>query len=259
MSKEKADTDPTKRFSTRAKYYNKYRPGYPKEIIDLVRSECGLAPTSIIADIGSGTGILSEMFLKNGDVVYGVEPNKEMREVAEDLLKVYSNFKSIDGVAESTSLEDCSVDLITVGHAFHWFEVNKSKVEFSRILRPEGRVVLIWNDRRTDTTPFLRAYEDLLLNFGTDYKVANPANFDYGALTAFFGNNGFQIKLLENFQAFDFEGLKGRLLSSSYVPMEGHPNYEAMMDELQLIFLEFQKDGKVIFEYDTKLYWGRLE
>jgi ubiquinone/menaquinone biosynthesis C-methylase UbiE len=259
MSKQRPDTAPTKRFSKRARYYNKYRPGYPKEIIDLLRSECGLAPSSVIGDIGSGTGILSEVFLKNGNVVYSVEPNNEMRMVAEDLLKGYSNFRSIDGAAESTSLEDSSLDLITVGHAFHWFEVNKSKVEFSRILRPEGWVVLIWNDRRTDTTPFLRSYEDLLLNFGTDYKEVNPANFDYGVLTTFFGNNGFQIKLLENIQAFDFEGLKGRLLSSSYVPMEGHPNYETMVDELQHIFIEFQKDGKVIFEYDTELYWGRLD
>lgn len=259
MNTEKTETAPTRRFSKRAKYYNKYRPGYPKEIIDFLRSECGLAPSSNIADIGSGTGILSEMFLKDGNVVFGVEPNKEMREVAEELLKGYSNFKSIDGAAESTSLEDSSVDLITVGHAFHWFDVNKSKVEFLRILRKDHWVALIWNDGRTDTTPFLRAYEDMLPNFGTDYKEVNPANFDYRVLTTFFGNNGFQIKLSENFQAFDFEGLKGRLLSSSYVPTEGHPNYEAMMDELGCIFFEFQKDGKVIFEYDTKLYWGRLE
>ncbi|MGH7902191.1 MAG: class I SAM-dependent methyltransferase [Thermodesulfobacteriota bacterium] len=259
MNNETTERAPTKRFSARARYYNKYRPGYPKEIIDLLRSECGLAPSSIIADVGSGTGILSEMFLKRGNVVYSVEPNKEMREVAEELLSEYYNFRSVAGSAESTSLKDRSADLISVGHAFHWFDVNKSRVEFSRILKPGGWVALIWNERRTDTTPFLRAYEDLLLNFGTDYKQVNPANFGYGVFSAFFSKNGFQIKVLENIQTFDFEGLKGRLFSSSYVPMDGDPNYETMMDQLQHIFLEFQKDGKVIFEYDTKLYWGRLE
>jgi SAM-dependent methyltransferase len=259
MNAESSDTAPTKRFSVRAKYYNRYRPGYPLEIIELLKAECGLNPSSVIADIGSGTGILSEMLLKGGNVVYGVEPNKEMREVAEELLGEYCNFRSVNGSAESTSLEDRSADLITVGHAFHWFDVSKSRVEFSRILKPGGWVVLIWNDRRTDTTPFLRAYEELLLNFGIDYKEVNPLNFDYRALDRFFGRDGFQIRLFENFQVLDFEGLKGRLLSSSYIPMEGHPNYETMMAELQHIFLEFQKDGKVTFEYDTKLYWGRLE
>lgn len=259
MNNETTERTPTKRFSARAKYYNKYRPGYPEEIGELLRTECGLESSSVIADIGSGTGILSEMFLKSGNVVYSVEPNKEMREVAEELLSEYDNFRSVAGSAESTSLEDRSADIITVGHAFHWFDINKSRLEFSRILKPGGWVVLIWNDRRTDTTPFLRAYEDLLLNFGMDYKEVNPSNFDYRVLNPFFGRNRFQIKFFQNFQVLDFEGLKGRLLSSSYVPMEGHSNYETMMDQLQHIFLEFQKDGKVIFEYDTKLYWGRLE
>jgi len=259
MNTEKTKSVPTKRFSERAGYYNRYRPRYPEGVIELLKTECGLEPSSVIADIGSGTGILSEMLLKNGNIVFAVEPNKEMRKVAEDLLKEYSNFKSVDGTAESTILNDHSVDLITVGHAFHWFDVNESKVEFARILRPGGWVVLIWNDRRTDTTPFLRAYEDLLLKFGTDYKEVNPANFDDRVLIPFFGKGGFRVKLFDNFQVFDFEGLKGRLLSSSYVPMEGHPGYEAMMKELERIFLAYQSDGKVIFEYDTRVYYGRIE
>jgi SAM-dependent methyltransferase len=259
MNTGKTKIVPTKRFSTRAQYYHKYRPGYPGEVIDLLKSECGLKPSSVIADVGSGTGILSELFLKNGNIVFGVEPNKEMREVAEKLLKEYSNFISIDGTAESTTLEDRSVDFVTVGHAFHWFDINRAKEEFIRILKPKGWVVLIWNGRRTDTTPFLRAYENLLLKFGTDYKKVNPANFDEKSLVPFFGRAGFRLKLFENFQVFGYEGLKGRLLSSSYVPMEGHPNFEAMMKELDRIFLAFQVDGKVMFEYDTKVYYGQIE
>jgi SAM-dependent methyltransferase len=182
-----------------------------------------------------------------------------MREIAEDLLREYSNFKSINGTAESTTLEESSVDFITAGQAFHWFDVDESKEEFMRILKPRGWVVLIWNYRRTDTTPFLRAYEDLLLNFGTDYKEVNPANFDDGVLIPFFGKDGFRVNLFENSQVFDFEGLKGRLLSSSYAPMEGYPNYEEMMRELERIFLEYQSDGRVMFEYDTRVYYGRIE
>ncbi len=255
---EKPETAPTKRFSQRVEYYKRYRPDYPREVVGLLKAECGLNDSSTIADIGSGTGILSEMFLKEENQVYGVEPNEEMREAAEHLLNGYPNFRSVNGTAESTTLEDSAVDLITVGHAFHWFDVGKSKVEFIRILRQRGWVVLIWNDRRTDSTPFLKAYEDLLRNYGTDYGEVNPANFDFKTLSTFFGKSGFEIKLFDNFQTFDFEGLKGRLLSSSYIPMEGHPNYIAMMDGLHRIFLEFQMDGKVVFEYDTKVYWGRL-
>jgi SAM-dependent methyltransferase len=175
------------------------------------------------------------------------------------LLDEYPNFKSVDGTAESTTLESRSVDFITVGHAFHWFDLGKTKPEFLRILKPGGWVVIIWNNRRTDTTPFLRSYEGLLLNYGTDYKEVSPANFDYGVLGSFFGKTGFKMRLFENFQRFDLEGLKGRLLSSSYIPMEGHPNYEPMMNELEHIFLRHQKDGKVIFEYDTRVYYGQME
>ena len=166
-------TDPTKRFSTRAQLYNKYRPKYPRAIIKLLRAECKLVSSSIIADIGSGTGILSRLYLKNGNFIFGVEPNKEMREIAERLLKNYSNFKSVDGAAESTNLKGQSVDFIISGQAFHWFNTNKSRNEFLRILKPNGWAVLIWNARKTDTTPFLKAYDSLLYKYGIDYKEVN--------------------------------------------------------------------------------------
>jgi SAM-dependent methyltransferase len=259
MNKVKMESTPTKRFSERARYYDKYRPGYPKGIIDLMRSECGLTSSSVIADIGSGTGILSEMFLRNGNIVFAVEPNEEMRKVAEDLLDEYPNFKSVNGTAESTTLESHSVDFITVGHAFHWFNLGKTKPEFLRILKPGGWVVIIWNNRRTSTTPFLIAFENLLRSYGTDYKKVDPVYFDYQSLSGFFGENGCSMKQFENFQVFDFEGLKGRLLSMSFAPMEGHPNYEPMMDELERMFCRHQKDGKVIFEYDTRVYFGQMD
>jgi ubiquinone/menaquinone biosynthesis C-methylase UbiE len=251
--------DPTKRFFRRARYYEKYRPKYPVAIIKLLRAECGLLSSSVIADIGSGTGILSRLFLKNGNSVFGVEPNREMREIAEKILKKYSNFKSVDGTAESTNLESQSVDFITAGQAFHWFDNSKSREEFLRVLKPKGWVVLVWNDRRMDSTPFLKAYDNLLYKFGIDYKQVKQQIPDERVFVEFFGHNSFRVQLYNNSQVFDFESLKGRVLSSSYSPMKEHPNYESMINELRRIFLEFHADGRVKFEYDTKVYYGQLE
>ncbi|HEX3034835.1 MAG TPA: methyltransferase domain-containing protein [Thermodesulfobacteriota bacterium] len=258
MNREQPETAPTQRFSTRAKYYDQYRPGYPEEIISFLKGECGLSSSSIIADIGSGTGILSRLFLRNGNIVFGIEPNREMREVAEELLKEYPNFRSVNGNAEATNLDGKRVDFATAGQAFHWFGVEKSKEEFRRILKPGGWVVLIWNDRRTDSTPFLQAYEGLLINFGTDYKKVDFKNFDAGVFTSFFDKEGFNVRLFDNFQIFDLESLKGRVNSSSYVPAEGDPKHGQMMEELSRIFFKYQSDGKVMLEYDTKVYYGRI-
>ncbi|MFQ5822550.1 MAG: class I SAM-dependent methyltransferase [bacterium] len=250
--------NPTKRFSNRVANYIKYRPSYPKKIIHTLKEDCGLTSASIVADVGSGTGILSELFLKNGNGVFAVEPNKEMREAAEKLLLKYDNFKSINGTAEETSLEQHSVDFVTAGQAFHWFHLEKARQEFLRILKPNGWVVLIWSDRKTDATPFLKAYEELLNTFSIDYKKVDHKNLDEEVFRWFFRPHGFKMKIFENMQVVDFEGFKGRLLSSSYVPMKGQPKYEAMMDELQTIFLNFQVDDKVKFKYDTKVYLGQI-
>ena len=247
------------RFSSRVEYYIKYRPQYPSGLIDFLMKELALSHSSMIADVGSGTGVLSEMFLKNGNMVFGVEPNKEMREAAENLLSEYSNFRSINGSAEATTLDPQSVDFVTAGQAFHWFDVQKSRAEFSRILRPQGWTVLVWNARRTDSTPFLKAYESFLCRCGIDYQEVNQRNVDDNVLNQFFGAGRYQSKVFDNAQVFDYESLKGRVLSSSYMPMEGHPKYLMMISELQKIFREYQAGGTVEFEYDTELYYGRIE
>lgn len=253
----KFSPNPTTRFSNRVQYYLQYRPRYPKELLAFFKQELGLAPQHLIADIGSGTGFLSELFLKNGNVVYGVEPNKEMREAAESLLRRYSNFRSIDGTAEATTLPANSIDFIAAAQAFHWFDPTKAKSEFRRILKPDGWVILIWNER-TESTPFLKAYEKLLQTFAIDYQQVDHRNVDEKVLSQFFRPNDYQLKRFKNEQQFDWEGLRGRLLSSSYAPMEGHPNYEPMLAELRDIFDTSQKDGKVAFEYETKLYYGSI-
>lgn len=249
--------DPLKRFSNRADNYVKYRPGYPDAVIDILRSDCGLTKTSVVADVGSGTGILTKLFLDNGNSVFAIEPNAAMRLAAERLLGNAQGFKSIDANAEATTLDSQSVDLVTAAQAFHWFDQAKAKREFARILKPGGWVVLIWNERRLDSTPFLRAYEDLLLHYGTDYGKVRHENVT-SEIDEFFAPESFELRTLENAQLFDFESLKGRLLSSSYAPDQDHPNFTAMLGELEEIFKANQKQGIVSFEYETKVYYGRL-
>lgn len=250
--------DATARFADRVADYVRTRPGYPPGVLDLLRAETSLTSSTVIADVGSGTGISTELLLRNGNIVFGVEPNKEMREAAESLLTRYANFHSIAGTAEDTSLPAASVDLVVAGQAFHWFDAPKARPEFQRILREGGYVVLMWNTRRLGTTPFLRAYEDLLQRFGTDYREVVHTNVDQSALAAFFGPGGFRSFKLDNEQVFDLEGARGRLRSSSYTPPVGDPNHEPMMQELDRIFAEYNDGGRVRFEYDTELYIGRL-
>lgn len=247
----------TQRFTTRVETYVKFRPGYPPEVIELLRSQCGLTPEVVVADVGSGTGILSELLLKNGNEVFGVEPNDAMRVAAEHLLRDYPRFRSVGGSAESTTLPDASVGLITAGQAFHWFDGASARVEFARILKPGSFVALIWNDRRLDSTPFLRGYEALLREYGTDYAKVQEFN-PRDQIAAFFAPQGFKLKEFPNRQAFDFEGFKGRVMSASYTPEPGSPNFELMLNALLELYNSNQKNGSVAFEYDTKIYYGKL-
>jgi len=249
--------DPTKRFSNRVENYLKYRPTYPPEIIPLLESECGLTTESIIADLGYGTGLLTELFLKNGNPVFGVEPNPEMRAAGEKVLAKYPKFTSIAAVAEATTLPDHSVDLVVAGQAFHWFDRPKARLEFGRILKPGGWVMLVWNGYRVESSPLMAAYQDLVLRYGTDYsEVQQEAEgFD---VEAFYAPGSCKCVRFEFQQSFDCEGLKGRFLSASFVPGPDHPNYEAMLKDLRKVFEANQKHGTVVFAYETVLYYGQL-
>ena len=249
--------DPTKRFSNRVENYVKYRPPYPPDIVGLLEADCTLAPASVIADVGSGTGILSEMFLKHGNRVFGVEPNREMRAAGDKLLAKYPKFSSIDATAEATTLVNASVDFITVGQAFHWFDREKSRAEFERILKPGGWVVLTWNGFRVETSPLNNAYQQLVLRYGTDYQEVRREILGCD-VESFYAPGGCRRASFEFQQLFDFEGLKGRLLSSSYAPEPDHPHYQPMLSELQEIFDTNQKDGRVFLHYETEFYYGRL-
>lgn len=253
---------PTDRFSERVENYVRYRPGYPPELIELMRAEMGFGPGSAVADVGSGTGILTMMLLDEGAAVYGVEPNREMREAAERWLGDRPGFRSVGGTAEATTLPDASVDLVTAGQAFHWLDWPRANAEFRRIMRPGGHAVIAWNDRRRDTTPFLEAFEHLLLRFGIDYIIvaegyALSSSEGERALREFFGGE-YRAARFDNFQSLDFEGLKGRLLSASYVPLPGQEGHDEMLAELARIFGEHQRGGRVTIEYDTNVYYGTL-
>jgi SAM-dependent methyltransferase len=250
--------DPTLRFSNRVENYIKYRPRYPREVIETLLKECALSSSALIADIGSGAGALTGLFLENGNQVFAVEPNKEMREGAERLLGKYPGFRSIAGRAEATTLAGQSVDFVVVGTAFHWFDLKKARCEFLRILRPPHWVMLIWNDRDFQATPFLRAYDQLLRHYSIDYAREKHKSVYDTALADFYGAGGFSSGTFRYLQELDFEGLKGRMLSSSYTPEQGHPNYEPMTAELQKIFQSNEVNGCVTFEYITRMYYGRL-
>jgi ubiquinone/menaquinone biosynthesis C-methylase UbiE len=250
-------SNPRTRFSTRVDNYVKYRPGYPTAVVNLAISDCGLKQDSVVADIGSGTGILSELFLKNGNPVFGVEPNQQMRDAAERLLSWYPLFSSVNGAAEATTLGDNAIDVVIAAQAFHWFDQNRARVEFARILKPEGWVILIWNERRLTQTNFLRDLENLLLKYGTDYSLVRHENVA-GEIASFYAPALFRFASFENFQEMDYEGLQGRVLSASYTPEPGHRNYEAMLSDLNAIFRTHQVHGKVTIEYDTRVYFGHL-
>jgi SAM-dependent methyltransferase len=249
--------DPTQRFSNRVENYLKYRPRYPPEIIPLLEKECGLTRDSLVADIGSGTGFLAELFLQNGSRVIGVEPNAEMRAAGERLLVQYRNFSSIEATAENTTLAEGSVDFITAGQAFHWFDRERTRSEFARILKPSGWVVIVWNGYEPARTPLLKGYHEMLLRYGTDYRDVRREIEDTH-VDEFFGKGEYKTGHFKFQQSFDFEGFKGRTLSASYAPQPGEPNYDDMLNELRRVFGENQKDGRVAFDYDTEVYYGRL-
>jgi SAM-dependent methyltransferase len=247
----------TSRFSDRVEKYALYRPGYPAEVIRALRDECRLSPEHAIADIASGTGIWTRMLLENGNPVFGVEPNTEMRAAGERFLAGFPTFTSVDGTAEATTLADSSVDFVTAAQAGHWFDRAKSRLEFQRILKRDGRLVLLWNERVTDSTPFLRDYEKLLLEYGTDYQDIRHERTT-AEVNQFFDPAPYQERRFEMRQEFDYAGIEGRLLSSSYAPGPGHPRHEAMLRELRKLFDAHAIGGKTTFEYVTRVYFGRL-
>lgn len=251
-----SELDPTQRFTSRADNYARYRPGYPQEVIELLRAECGLTHQSAVADVGSGTGILTALFLDNGNQVYAVEPNAAMRAAAEAALAGRPGFTSINGRAEATTLPDASVDLVAAGQAFHWFDAAASRMEFGRILRPGGFVALIWNARAYRDDPLMADYERVLGEYGMGYNTVRH-RAHAGQMEALFVN-GHETRTFTHTRPLTYEMFWGGFLSSSYAPLPGDPRHEPVRAALSQVFEAHQRGGWVTFLYETEVHFGQL-
>lgn len=250
-------TNSTTRFTTRVADYVRYRPSYPPALVDALIAACGLAPGATVADIGAGTGIWSKLWLERGFSVYAVEPNAAMRAAAEAALASQPGFHSVAATAEDTTLPEATVACVTAAQAWHWFDATAASREFRRIAEPGGWVALVWNARR-DNSPFLAEYDALIARYSSDYVQVNHRNVGADDLAAAFGTD-LALLTAPNVQRFDFEGLAGRLLSSSYAPAAGHPQHAPMLTALRELFDRYQADGQVELAYETRAYYGRLE
>ena len=248
--------DPTKRFSNRVENYRRSRPGYPQAVIDLIRETACLEPGAKVADIGSGTGILTRLLLDAGWNVYAAEPNAPMREAAEADLGGSPFFHSIAARAEATTLSATSMNAIACAQAFHWFERDPARAEFHRILKPGGWVFLIWNER-CQGTPFDEDYHRILATLGQAYEGVRDRTKDK-ALESFFSPGTYREVSFPNSTPMTWEILRGRFLSSSYVPTEEDPRHPALLAELESIFLKHQTAGQVVLEQETRVYFGQV-
>jgi SAM-dependent methyltransferase len=253
--------DSAERFTGRAALYAKSRPGYPDEAIAYLQSEVGIGPGSVVADIGSGPGQSSEPFVMMGCEVFAVEPNGEMRAIAEARFARVKNFHSVATRAEATGLEAASVDVVVSATAFHWFDKEAARREFLRILKPGGKVALMWNRRATDRSAFLREYEQALLAHSAEYRERwSKDREDFTpVIQACFGHSDYRTTQFENVQWCDWEGLTARLLSASYSPLPGDPEHGPLLERVRRAFEDMQEEGRVALVYETVVYHGRLD
>ena len=251
-------TDSKARFTTRVETYRKFRPGYPAAVVELLARECGLSGDDTVADVAAGTGILTERFLAAGYRVIAVEPNAAMREACTALTAEYPKLECVDGSAEQTGLADHSVALITVAQAMHWFDLERTRWEFVRILKPGGWCAVLYNHRRMEGDTFHAGYEQILREFGSDYTAVQGKHLGPEKIAAFFAPSPVKTATFENFQEFTLEGLMGRALSSSYMPQPGDERYPEMEAAVEELFAQHQQDGHVRMEYETVVCWGQL-
>ncbi len=245
-----------RRFDDRVDDYAKYRPDYPSQIVTHLRGSAGLRAGARVADVGCGTGKLAAVFVAAGDDVVGVEPNGAMREAAHGALSHTSRFTVVAGSAESLPLRDASVDLVTAGQAFHWFEPERARREFARALRQEGLVALVWNNRKDVAHGFLHDYEDMLQRLCPEYARIGNKHYEESDLERFFGGVPYHVRF-DHAQRLDRAGLRGRLLSSSYVPASG-PARDEVLVEADALFVRHARDGHVEITYDTELFYSTL-
>lgn len=251
--------DSLKRFSTRVADYVRYRPRYPRALVETLATEAGLTPDSVVADIGSGTGFSAEQFLQYGCHVFGVEPNADMREAGEEYLRTWANFTSIDGNAEATTLPPHSVDVVTAGQALHWFNLPAARLEFDRILQPTGRLAFFWNGRSWNASPLMQEYEALTNRYIVEQRTAHHSDVDTAALAYLFADGKYETRRIAWMQQMTLEQAVGRAFSSSYMPTRGSVEAASLEAEIMELFARYASDGVIDFVYETQLYFGMPE
>lgn len=250
--------DNTQKFSGRAQYYTKGRPGYPKELFDCLYDKYGFSDSSVIADIGAGTGKFSKYLLDMGSKVYLVEPNADMRSAAQSELSDYEKAFFVNGSSEITMLEDSSVDFVTAAQAFHWFDAAKFKKECKRILKSDGRVVLVWNTRDMSSEFNAKSYE-IYKKYCPDFKGYHGGmKDDDERISEFFNNNCDKI-IFENPLIFTKNKFITRSLSASYSLQSGDKNFAEYVKTLENLFDEYSENDMVIMRNHTTAYIGAVK
>lgn len=245
------------KFDQKGGIYSKARPSYPDKLFSYLTGNGYVGKATVIADIGSGTGKFTQQIGRYSEKVFAVEPNDDMRLIAEKNFADCSNIVSVNGSAENTTLSDSSVDFITVAQAFHWFDRKTFKAECRRILRKNGKVLLVWNDRDTDSNLIWENYE-INRKFCPNFKgSSNGIDFGKDSFADFFDGD-FEVVNFRNDLIYDKDAFISRCLSSSYAPKQGDETYNMYVNELRELFEKYSKNSVVPYPYITRCYIGNV-
>ncbi|HEV2215445.1 MAG TPA: class I SAM-dependent methyltransferase [Terracidiphilus sp.] len=246
-------------FSEKAETYAMYRERYDAEaMLPLLRAWCGLAPAWTVADVGAGTGMLGDVFRTNGNRVIAIEPNAAMRAVCARLHAGDAQFEVADGTAEATGLRDASVEMVAVGRALHWFDVERAMHEFRLILKPGGWVAIVACGREKRGRAENEAYDALLHSIPGTLEHVKAGYAVYRKMDAYFAEGDVHHQQLTGEMEIDWEALRGLTLSYSHAPMPGAPEFAAFENALKEFFARFEKDGKVTLATRTWISAGRF-
>jgi SAM-dependent methyltransferase len=248
-------------FAGKAEHYARYRTDYPAGVIDAALAAIQLQRSDVVADVGSGTGMLARWILERGTGVVCVEPEAGMRAVAErQLALVGPQFMSVAGTAEATTLPDSSVDVIVAGNAFHYFDPVRARAEAGRILRRPGRVLIVGHADALTPGPFTQAYGQFLRSIaGTALSAFHQPDRYTSSLRAFFGSAAVtEADVVQSAHPMSWDALSGRFRSTSLMPQDGDPRQAQVLAGLKDLFDAFAVAGTVELQLGWRYAWGTL-